>query len=109
MSVSTDKYCPIIRPTRLIGDVWIILIVKCLLNGAKRFNQIREEIPEITSRTLSARLKFLEQQKIINRVQYPEIPPRVEYSLTEMGEGLKGIVEAIEDYGNKYMCGSNRN
>jgi DNA-binding HxlR family transcriptional regulator len=75
-----------------------LLINKCLLEGPKRFNQIKEEIPEVTSRTLSARLKTLVEQKVIERKQYPEIPPRVEYSLTPMGADLKKIVAEVEAF-----------
>jgi DNA-binding HxlR family transcriptional regulator len=104
IDLKDTKYCPIIRPTKVVGDVWTILIVKALLRGPKRFNQIKEEIEEITSRTLSARLKFLVEQKIILRKQFPEIPPRVEYELTEMGKGLESIVVEIEKFGNQWMC-----
>lgn len=102
--LSEEKYCPIIKPTKLIGDAWTILIVKSLLEGSKRFNQIKEEIPEITSRTLSARLKFLCENGLIVRKQYEEIPPKVEYNLTVMGRGLKDIIQAIEKFGNIFMC-----
>jgi len=100
----TNKYCPIIKPTKIIGDVWNILIVKSLLQEPKRFNQIKKEIPEITSRTLTARLKTLTEWQILERKQYPVIPPKVEYSLSEKGRGLKNVILAIEEYGNHYLC-----
>jgi DNA-binding HxlR family transcriptional regulator len=101
---SIKKYCPIIKPTKLIGDAWTILIVKSLLKGPKRFNQIKTEIPEITSRTLTCRLKDLVIQGVIERKQYPVIPPKVEYTLTEMGVGMQKIINEIEKFGNKFMC-----
>jgi DNA-binding HxlR family transcriptional regulator len=104
-NIISKKYCPIIKPTRLVGDVWTLLIVKSLLHGPKRFNQIKDNIPEITSRTLSARLKILVDQSIVDRKQFAEIPPRVEYSLTEMGKDLEKIVEEVEAFGNRWMCG----
>jgi DNA-binding HxlR family transcriptional regulator len=104
MSPDDKKYCPIIRPTKLVGDTWTLLIIKSLLPGSKRFNQIREEIPEITSRTLSQRLKFLCEQGLLSRKQYPEIPPKVEYTLTKMGEALEPIIVAVENFGNDFMC-----
>ncbi len=104
INLKDTKYCPIIRPTKVVGDVWTILIVKTLLKGPKRFNQIKDEIEEITSRTLSARLKFLVEQRVIVRKQFPEIPPRVEYELTTMGKGLEQIVVEIEKFGNTWMC-----
>jgi DNA-binding HxlR family transcriptional regulator len=104
INTDSSKYCPIIKPTKLVGDVWNILIIKCLLNGPRRFNQIKTEIPEITSRTLTCRLKELVEQGIIERKQYPVIPPKVEYTLTEKGQGLRNVIEAIEEFGNKYLC-----
>ncbi len=103
--ITTDqKYCPIIKPTKLVGDVWTLLIVKTLLKGPKRFNEIKAEIPKITSRTLTCRLKDLVDQGILDRKQYPVIPPKVEYKLTDMGLGLQKIIEEIEAFGNKYLC-----
>lgn len=96
--------CPIIKPTKLLGDAWTLLIVKSLLEGPKRFNQIKNEIPEITSRTLTTRLRYLVDEGLLVRQQYPEIPPKVEYSLTKMGQDLKDIIESIEKFGNTWMC-----
>lgn len=101
---SLKKYCPFIKPTELIGDLWTILIIKNLLDGPQRFNELRDKIPEINARTLSARLKTLVEKGVIDRQQYPQIPPKVEYSLTEIGFGLKPIIEAIEEFGNKFLC-----
>jgi DNA-binding HxlR family transcriptional regulator len=98
------KYCPIIKPTELLGDTWTLLIIKELLDGPLRFNKIKEKIPEITNRTLSARLKKLCLEGVLERKQYEEIPPRVEYNLTKMGLGLKKVLDAIEDFGNEFMC-----
>jgi DNA-binding HxlR family transcriptional regulator len=98
------KYCPIIKPIELIGDVWTLMIIKSLLKESKRFNQIKAEIPEITNRTLSARLKSLCLKQVINREVGEENPPTVVYSLTELGHGMKEIIEAIENFGNKYLC-----
>lgn len=101
---SIKKYCPIIKPTKLIGDVWTLLIVKSLLEESKRFNQIKADIPEITSRTLACRLKSLVKQGVIERKQYQVIPPKVEYSLTEVGLGMNKIIKEIERFGNKFLC-----
>ncbi len=104
MNNFSEKYCPFIKPTELIGDLWTILIVKLLLEKPLRFNEIKEAIPETNARTLSNRLKTLVDKKIIKRKQYPQIPPKVEYSLTDLGMGLRPIIQAIEDYGNRYLC-----
>jgi DNA-binding HxlR family transcriptional regulator len=94
------KYCPIIKPIELIGDSWILLIIKELLVEPKRFNQIKDSIPEITSRTLSAKLKFLISHNIVVKRQ----PPQTEYELTEIGHGLKEVILAIEVFGNTFLC-----
>jgi DNA-binding HxlR family transcriptional regulator len=99
-----QKYCPFIKPTEIIGDLWTILIVKNLMPGSLRFNELKEKIPEINARTLSARLKSLTEKGLIDRKQYPQIPPKVEYSLTAKGQGLQPILQAIEDYGNRFLC-----
>ena len=98
------KYCPIIKPTELLGDTWTLLIIKELLEGPVRFNKIKEKIPEITNRTLSARLKKLCQENVIERKQHEGNPPKVEYNLTPMGMGLKKVLDAIEEFGNEFMC-----
>lgn len=102
--VIEQKYCPIIRPTSLIGDTWVLLIVKELLNGPKRFSEIQKAIPEVTSRTLTQRLKDLCEAGLLIRTQQNTIPPRVDYELTTMGYGMKSIIDAIEEFGNKWMC-----
>jgi DNA-binding HxlR family transcriptional regulator len=99
-----QKYCPIIKPTELLGDTWTLLIVKELLDGALRFNKIKEKIPEITNRTLSARLKKLTIDRVIERKQFEGNPPKVEYNLTPLGHGLKPVLIAIENFGNEFMC-----
>ncbi|MEM1312490.1 MAG: helix-turn-helix domain-containing protein [Patescibacteria group bacterium] len=98
------KYCPIIRPTELLGDTWTLLIIKELLEEPLRFNKIKDKIPEITNRTLSARLKKLVSNKVIERNLLEGSPPKVEYNLTQMGYGLKPVLREIEDFGNKFMC-----
>jgi DNA-binding HxlR family transcriptional regulator len=98
------KYCPIIKPSKLLGDSWVLLIVKELLGGPKRFNQLGTAIPEITNRVLTQRLKFLCENGIIERTEYKTKTPKVEYHLTPMGTALKPILKSIEDFGNKFMC-----
>jgi DNA-binding HxlR family transcriptional regulator len=96
-------HCPLIKPSQLIGDAWTLLIVKELLSGPKRFNQIRLAIPEITNRVLTMRLKFLCENAIIERTEYAR-SPRVDYHLTPMGTALKPVILSIETFGNKYLC-----
>jgi DNA-binding HxlR family transcriptional regulator len=98
------KYCPIIKPVSLIGDFWTLLIVKELLDGPKRFNLIKEALPEITSRTLSAKLKNMVENDVVKRTQLEGSPPGVEYSLTSLGHGLRPVVKSIEEFGNQFLC-----
>ena len=76
------------RAIRLIGDAWILLIIINLLRGPKRFNELRELMGHISSKTLTQRLKVLEERGFVQRRAFLEIPPRVEYHLTEKGRNL---------------------
>ena len=88
---------------RLLGDTWSLLIICELLEGTKRFGEIQEGLGKINPQTLSGRLKLLEHCGIITRKAYAEIPPRVEYDLTEKGYGVSEIVQALAAYGKNYM------
>jgi DNA-binding HxlR family transcriptional regulator len=104
MSEIFKKYCPILKPIQLLGDEWILLIVKELLLSPKRFSELKNQIPEITSRTLTHRLKSMCEYGLLTRKQFAQIPPKVEYSLTDMGKDVGKILETIEDFGNKWLC-----
>jgi DNA-binding HxlR family transcriptional regulator len=91
------------RTLRLIGDKWTLMIVHSLLRGSKRFGELLDSLGNISPKTLSQRLKMLEDVEFVDRHAYMEIPPRVEYSLTEKGEALLGILEAIQEFGEKYL------
>lgn len=97
-----DKSCPISDTTRVIGDFWIILIVRQLLTGPKRFNELEEAISDITPTTLSDRLKRLVESNLVGRHQYQCIPPKVEYTLTAQGEKLKGLIDEIEKFSSSW-------
>ncbi len=102
-----DKECakqPMARAVRLIGDVWILLIVINLLSGTKRFNELLEAMGRVSSKTLSQRLKLLETLEIVERQAFYEIPPRVEYHLTEKGRDLGRIIEEIEQFAQKHLA-----
>src|SRR5579864_1765921 len=96
---------PMGRAIRLIGDAWILLIVINLLRGPTRFNALRDSMGHISSKTLSQRLKLLEEIGFVQRQAFLEIPPRVEYQLTEKGQELGVVIEAIEQFGNKNLSG----
>jgi len=94
-SLSKQTSCPISAISEIIGDTWILLIMYRLLEGEKRFGELLKTIPEINSRTLTLRLKKLEEIGLITRTQYNEIPPRVVYSVTKKGEKMKKLIEEI--------------
>jgi len=94
-----QKNCPIQRAANVLEGKWTMLILRELLSGTKRFGELRAEILGVSPKTLTERLRILEDQAIISRKVYPEIPPRVEYSLTELGEKVRPIIEALSVWG----------
>ncbi len=100
----SQSKCPIERAAALVGDPWVLLILRELREHARRFNELRAAIANISPRTLSARLKFLEQEGIIVRTVIPETPPRVEYSLTEKGRALMPIITQLQEYGETWLA-----
>ncbi len=96
---------PLARAIRLLGDVWVLLIVMHLLRGSMRFNALRAELGHISSKTLSHRLKVLEELGFVQRQAFLEIPPHVEYHLTEQGQELGEVIEVLERFGTKNLSG----
>ncbi len=94
---------PLGRAMRLLGDVWTLIIVYTLLQGTKRFGELLEAVGNASPRTVSQRLKMLEEMGLVQRQAFLEIPPRVEYSLTEKGMALVDIMEAIKRFGEQYL------
>src|SRR6266446_6965714 len=94
---------PVGRALRLLGDVWTLLIVYTLLSGTKRFGELLEAMGNVSPKTLSQRLKMLEEMLFVERRYFAEIPPRVEYRLTEKGLALVDIMEAIRQFGEHYL------
>ena len=97
--------CPVETTLVLISNKWKVLIIRDLLDGTKRFGELKASIGSITQKVLTANLRDMEQQGLVIRTVFPEVPPRVEYSLTETGHSLKPILDAMliwgEDYKNK--------
>ena len=93
------------RAIRLIGDAWVLLIIINLLRGPKRFNELRELIGHISSKTLIQRLRVLEELGCVQRRAFLEIPPRVEYHLTEKGQEFGEVIAAIERFTHKNLSG----
>jgi DNA-binding HxlR family transcriptional regulator len=95
------KDCPIATMTALIGDHCTVLIVRDLLTGPKRFKDLEESL-EISTRTLTIKLQNLEQEGMIIKKRFDEVPPRVEYSLTKKGKDLEVITKAMKKYAERY-------
>ncbi len=95
--------CPVAKTADLIGDSTVLLIVRDLAVSSRRFNELEESFPGVSTRTLTQKLKLLESEDIIEKQKYAEFPPRVEYSLTKKGKGLLGVIGAMEKYGKKYL------
>ncbi len=94
---------PVGRAFRLLGDFWTLLIVNTLMSGTRRFGELVEALGNVSPKTVSQRLKMLEEIGFVQRQAYLEIPPRVEYSLTEKGQALADILEAIRQFGERYL------
>ena len=95
--------CPIGATLKILSGKWKVLILFSLYDGTKRFNELRREIPNITQRMLTNQLRELEEDKIINRKVYPEVPPKVEYSLTDIGKTLGPVFERLKTWGECYI------
>jgi DNA-binding HxlR family transcriptional regulator len=95
--------CPVSACAEILGGKWTILLIRDLADGRSRFCELERSLDGISPRTLSLRLRALEEQGIIERRTFPEVPPRVEYSLTEKGQGLVPIIEGMRTYGREYL------
>jgi DNA-binding HxlR family transcriptional regulator len=88
---------------RLLGDVWVLMIIYTLMGGTRRFGELLDAMGNVSPKTLSQRLKMLEDLGFVQRHAFLEIPPRVEYCLTEKGLALVDIMEAIKQFGQRYL------
>jgi DNA-binding HxlR family transcriptional regulator len=95
--------CAVAACTEIIGAKWTALLVHDLSEGARRFTQLEAACPGISPRTLSERLRTLEDQGIVVRTSYPERPPRVEYELTEKGRGLLPVIDEMRRFGHAWL------
>ena len=94
--------CPVARTVELIGSKWKLLILKYLLNKTMRYNELKREIDGISQKVLTSTLKSMVEDGIVIRTSYPEVPPRVEYSLSEIGESMRPVIDVMADWGNTY-------
>lgn len=95
--------CPVATTVNLIGNKWKILIIRDLLKGKSRFKDLKEGINGISSKVLTDNLRALESDGLIIRTVHAEIPPRVEYELSALGNSLKPIIDAMANWGNNYL------
>lgn len=100
--VQTQLECAVERTIAVIGGKWTTLILRDLLTGTKRFGELRANLDGISPKTLTDRLRELEDQGIVRRTIHPEIPPRVEYDLTDKGRSLSPIIEAMAAWGARW-------
>ena len=94
--------CPVEYTATLIANKWKILILRELLSGTKRYNELTRNVVGISAKVLTENLRELESDGIVSRKVYPEVPPKVEYSLTKKGKDLKDVIEAMKTFGLKY-------
>lgn len=96
--------CPVETTLMLIGDKWKVLILRDLMPGTKRFGELRKSIGNVTQKVLTAQLRQMEATGLLKRTVYAEVPPRVEYTLTELGYSLKPILDAMWTWGEEYKA-----
>ena len=94
--------CPVATTVALIGSKWKLLIMRNLLQRPWRFNELKKDLEGISQKVLTDSLRSMEADGIITRTVYPEVPPRVEYALSELGESMRPIMDAMEIWGTEY-------
>ena len=98
-----DFGCPVEACLEVIGGKWKGVILFHLLGGTRRFNELRRLMPAVTQRMLTRQLRELESDQIVERTVFPEVPPRVEYSLTDFGKTLEPILRMLQQWGTQYL------
>ena len=96
--------CPVETTLMLIGDKWKVLILRDLMPGTKRFGELKKSIGSVSQKVLTAQLRDMEEKGLVSRKVYAEVPPRVEYSLTELGRSLNPILDAMRVWGEQYKA-----
>ncbi|MBQ9302784.1 helix-turn-helix domain-containing protein [Butyrivibrio sp.] len=97
--------CPVATTVSLIGSKWKLLIIRNLLVRPWRFNELQKSLEGISQKVLTDSLRSMEEDGIITRTVFPEVPPRVEYALSELGESMRPIIKSMEAWGNNYKQG----
>ena len=99
-----DETCPVCRTAEIVCGKWTLLLVRDLSEGHSRFCELERSLAGISPRTLSLRLRALEEEGIVERHTFAEVPPRVEYQLTAKGEALLPIIESMRAYGQRWLA-----
>ncbi len=94
--------CPVETTLTIISDKWKVLILRDLMTGTKRFGELKKSIGNVSQKVLTSQLRQMEESGVVSRKIYPEVPPRVEYSLTDLGRSLKPILDAMQNWGEGY-------
>jgi DNA-binding HxlR family transcriptional regulator len=103
MSAISNSRCPVCRTAEIISGKWTLLVIRDLADGSARFCELERSLEGISPRTLSLRLRALEEQGIVERHTFPEVPPRVEYALTGKGRALVPLIEDMRSYGRRWL------
>ena len=103
MAFVPNSDCPVCRTADIVCGKWTLLVIRDLADGRSRFCELERSLAGISPRTLSLRLRSLEEEGIVQRKTFPEVPPRVEYALTEKGRALVPIIESMREYGTEWL------
>ncbi|HEV7126997.1 MAG TPA: helix-turn-helix domain-containing protein [Ktedonobacterales bacterium] len=95
--------CPVARTAQIVSGKWTLLIIRDLATGTKRFSELERLLHGISPKTLSERLSTLEVEGILRRQMYAEVPPKVEYSLTEKGQALGAVIDSMREFGKRWL------
>ena len=104
MAAKTLPACPVETTLTLISDKWKVLILRDLLPGTKRFGELKKSVGNVSQKVLTAQLRQMEDSGLLTRTVYPEVPPRVEDTPTELGYSLKPILDAMWNWGEEYQA-----
>jgi DNA-binding HxlR family transcriptional regulator len=104
LGVTSDPTCPVCLTADVVCGKWTLLLVRDLSEGTSRFCELERSLAGISPRTLSLRLRALEEEGVVERHTYAEVPPRVEYQLTEKGRDLLPIIESMRAYGERWLA-----
>ena len=103
-SIKELPACPVETTLALIGDKWKVLILRDLMPGTKRFGELKKSIGHVSQKVLTAQLRDMEENGLLHRRTHAEVPPRVEYSLTDLGRSLKPVLDALQEWGARYKA-----